>query len=828
MRRVIYAAPVSWERKKYESDVFIEELLLRLKLMAGAYVGDVTGTQYADVLRKAYGIVGTFNPANGGSDLLVNISANVNALQVDINAGMAVFLTGEIIILPTTLPNIPIVADNGSTNVCYLEFTEETDSPVLTRYNTNVDSEVIYPKDLTSYVKFMPLTDYEALTSDQLLTKIPLSVVTLNSSGTAATADYTRTVLTTNRPWFSAQDVEHRSWLGSGTVTTNNAHGLSLNDIVAGDKTLFQLLANYGMVVAKDLAISHVPGHICTVDVPSNAVLQDTTGEVTGVNNAWYFYLDKYPEILLRTTIKTADVTDPLNEVVDVGAALVPKRNLVLILDSDQIIDPSTSEPYDLHVTYMSVDALAPPTGTQITSPITFTTACAGGTTCILPGSAAEETILAGGLVQTSPAYAIDMGDAGPFPSLYRIFMHSDGFLYKNPQCVYCSTKLSDMGTTVKATTINNLGPGKLRVGLTDAISPGLSVKVKLVGTSIDGSTISETVIFDSSTENEWTQDISPGEWKETAIIDSKIYRYTAQTFYSLTSVQVTENIAAGAQATIAVWMVLDDLHPDVTDMIPVADLIWDGSRVSIDNEVSKKSKIEDIRPVNTKLEPPRTTRFIDGLRAYAQQTRWVDLQGGSEVIVTDPFYVHQMIVEDFSKPRYVASKWQQASPVFNLADTDEVPPYNVTKIAKQNQALNRRDFYVSRPLPVTPHNGAVAKRLRITPFSHGPMNRDAIGLPGFSIWMRVYTTTDGWSAWTYKRNAASTLVDPEMTFDLDLIRMANGIYSATSATNKLLKMQFCIEGAVRGLGVVVLLDQAPSGPYLVYDIGVWDVDAWS
>ncbi len=99
MRRVIYAAPVSWDRKKYESDVFIEELQMRLKLTFGAYVGDTAGTLYEDVIRRAFGIVTTFDPSKGGADLLVSISANQNALQVDINSGWAVFPTGEIIIL---------------------------------------------------------------------------------------------------------------------------------------------------------------------------------------------------------------------------------------------------------------------------------------------------------------------------------------------------------------------------------------------------------------------------------------------------------------------------------------------------------------------------------------------------------------------------------------------------------------------------------------------------------------------------------------------------------------------------------------------------------
>lgn len=811
MRRVLYVAPIALERKNFERDVFVEEILLRTQLTFAHYSID----------HDRFGIVSPADPSKIPTTLAASVNTSATN-TVDVTPGTAVFPSGEIITIEGIVARIPIGnTATGAINVLYLEFAEVEEDPVLTRFNTLAKSIVNTLADPTDYFQTVTLDAWNAFTTDELQLKVPLAVVTVDTNSNLIVSSG-KTNLATNRPWFSPVDIEHRSFVGTGVQSISNPHALSLNDIsAAAGKTLFQLMLNTGMIVGKDIAQAKVSGQFCQETIPSGSVLEDATGQITGVTGARYFYLSKHPTQLFRCTVSNAanpatptdaGQFDPTaDQVADIAALRFPRRTLVVLLPGDQWLDTSVTPnaPYDLIVTYASVDALNPPSpNLLITTPLTTLPVSSNG----------EEVLVAGGtgISATAASNLADLADAGPFPSLYRVFMLGDGFLYKTPQTIFCNMKLDDIGTNTQALTIAPQGASKLRVGLTGATpGPNLSVIIQIVGTDSSGNNITEDITFDTLT---WAQDINIGETHEQSIVDSKLYLTTTQTFATVVTIQATVPPGvgvgfnnAGNTAIVQVWADLDDvLTSQLNDLLPVADISWDGTRVT---------NVEDIRPINTSLQLPTTSAYADGVEALSETTTLaVSFLGGFG-------YIHQSFLEDFNHPKYGSNMFGEDSP--NQPATEPGPQAKIVSLSKAQEGLSRKDFYISRPISVKPFAGANAEGIRFIPIADGPPNEPTAtsiaGLVGFHLWARVYIVGSGWTKWYNYTGDVSTDTFVAPLFSIDLTATNIGAAGAN-----LLKYQFACTGQVRGMGVFISLDGLPSLSTLVWDNGAWDVGAYS
>lgn len=826
MRRILYAAPIPFERKLYEQEVLIEEILTSRTLAVGTYIANLAaGTNLALALPAGggFGIVATYDPAKAFLDLAVEADQN-SASTVAVQPGTAMFPNGEIIVIGGVLSRVAVAnTAPGSVNVVFLQFAEEEVDTVWTRTGVLVNTKVIYPEDPVVYVQSVDITTWQGYTSLDLETKIPLAVVSVDSTG-GLQIDQSRSVLATNRPWFSPVDIDHRSRLGTGLVTSANPHGMSVNDLSASNgATILDLLTTSGQLVVKDSALTKVPGHVCQDIIPPGSIIHDVTGVVTGVQGAYYFFLSRFPQQLVRVTLQdTGGIAD---EIPDLAGMLAPGRNLVVLINLDeQVLNASKS----IVCEYVAVDLLSPTDVPLITQSLAFKPA--------YTTRPSDEAAVAGGLVVQQPVLTHSMGDAGPFPSLYRLFLRGDSFIYKTPQPVFCYMLLTQMGTSAQAASIAMLGPARLRVGLTAATAgPNLSVQVKINGFDTGNNQINETITFGSA----WAQDISIGTSSEMAILNSKIYQYTVNTFSKLTSVQLVQAPAnAGPSAALAVWADLEQTGTSTDPLLttiytgsgaaaglPLVDIVWDGAKVSNDPS-GVKPKLTDLRPVSTTILPARTPSVVDALRsAYTS--------GGGSPPRSPTWWG---TYENFDSPRWIANRYGfEHATAHDISNPDEFPRFNTTRMSRLQEGLGRRDVYVSRPIAARPYANSLIDPLpallRFIPVGRGPFNYRAGGLEGFSLWARVFLSDGiGWSSWLNATGNPNTTtftdLGSEYQVDLSVVPLPGGIgnVTAVSKTQQLIKFQFVCTGPVRGMMVMTDFASPTSvPPEWVYDLGIWD-----
>jgi len=659
MRRILLAAPITLDLLEFERDVVIDEILRRTRLMFGE----------VDPTLNRYGIVDSRDPRTAlPSDTSRPLVVSVNAIDpatIDVSPGTAVFQSGEVVILEDGASRIAVPGGIGTKSVVYLRFSELELAPRLTRYETLANTYVDYLASDADYVRVLTRNDYEALSFEEKSLTIPLAHITVQevvASGGGGTTtelvvDLTQGQLSTNRQWFSPVDIEHRSFVGSGVVSSQNPHGVSLNDVSASaGQTLFQLHLDHGMIVSKDRDMAKVPGKICEEKILAGAIQIDTTGSVTGIRDAFFFETTKFPTQVLRCTDKSG--------VKDFAPVQIPRKNVIFLLPNDEYVAGD-----DLTIFYMSTDAAEPPTGIPLTS-------------LIFKQPADRETLISSGFVLDSIVnLEFTFSDASPIPQRFIIYLDSEGFFQRYPQTCECYTRLTDIGTTLQTFDQALRGLARLKVGLQGAIlGPTLNVQIQITGKDTSGAIVTETVTFD----NTWVENIV-GTCRE----EDQQFRFTNNEFASITNYIVTNNVDSGPDAAIAIFGdVTPEGTPELADILPVVEVTWDGLQVC---------SLEDIRPINTTMHLPRVTKHAAGAMALAEGT-----------LVYRPGFLFNFWVDDFDGPKFVATQWTDDSTSPSLDPSS-------TKMRKVFDGLDRFDTYVGRPMAVRPHDSAPIA-IRFTP----------------------------------------------------------------------------------------------------------------
>lgn len=744
MRRILIPSRITLDLLDYERAVFIEEILKRTELMFGSVDPEV----------NAYGIVDKADPSTALSSDLRPFVVSVNTTDpstVDVRGGTAVFQSGEIIVLDNGATRLAVPGGIGTKSYVYLNFSELETNARLTRYETLGNTKVTYLANEADYIKITTKNDYDALTADERALTILLAVVTVQevvASGGGTTSqlvvDMTRSALTVNRPWFSAADIQHRSYLGTGVRSETNPHAMSLNDLSATSGfSLFQMHLDHGMVVSKDQSIAKLPGKLCVEKILAGAITQDSSGAVTGIIDAWTFNTSRFPTLVLRAT-------DPTNTL-DYAPLQVPRQNALFLLPDDQYVAGT-----DITVTYLTSDAAEPPTGVPLTS-LTF------------KQPTAREALIAGGVALSSISNpTLTFENCGPIPSKYTVFMNSDAVVDYYPQTVVCNKKLTDIGFALQSFDFQSKGLSRLRVGLSNAVAgPSLLVRIQITGTDSAGTTISETVEFNSS----WL-----GALVGSCAEEPNQFVYTTNYFATLTNYIVTVNTASGPLAAVTMWADLDPVGTStLSDLLPISEIVWNGLQVCL---------LEDIRPINTTMHLPRVTKHAAGAKALAEET-----------LVYRPGYLFSFWVEDFDQPKFITTEVTNTSAGTGLAPTK-------TKTRKTFDGLDKFDVYVSRPVAVEPHVSTPVA-LRFIPIEPNLQ---------FNMLARYFDGSGAWSSWT----PLGTFASPAFTIDLG------------SAVGPIIKWQVMVAGQCKGLVVVYVTDGPGLAASVVFDVGVFDDGAYT
>lgn len=661
MRRPNFKAPLTLEELDTWNAVLDDELRMRLQLAFASQSAANTG----------FGIVDALDPtkATVTSESPLGVSVNTsNPTTVDVNAGTVVFPNGEIVPVNKLVQQFTLASTAGnSKNVVFVYFSEQdSEEKGLTRGDVLTPLRVEYRSEPVLYLASLQLADYLALPPEEFLRIVPLAVVSVEVAETTNTLviDMGTSVLSTNRPWFTAVDLEHRSRIGTGAVTSTNPHGTSLNDMSAGNgKTLFQLLLNYGMIVGKDISMAKVPGTVCTETVLSTAVLVDASGAITSVVGARYMRLSRFPLVILGAT-NAANTKD-------YGLAWVPGTPVVFF---------NPLEPWDggdVVVYYSAVAAAEPPIPlNQIT-------------VALSQPLSSEETMIAGGVSLaelTQPTLTFE--DAGQVASRYSVYVGKTGAVARYPQTIVCMASLAAVGGASQTLTLPFPGPAPIRLAITKAV-PGasLSVVIQIKGTSTTGATLTENVTFNG----DWGEPTLPfcGEL-------ANQFLTTTNTFQTVQSWTVLSRTNDGPATQLMMWAAVTPVNSsDLADVLPVADITWDGFKIC---------QLKDTRPVATEMKDPTSSKFTDGAKALAEVT---------PVVSTAPAFLFTHWTEDFNQPTYIGKQWTE-----NTVGGDD-PLFTVTAMQKTVDGLGPRSSYVSRAVPVRPHTVA-PRLLRFIPFDPG------------------------------------------------------------------------------------------------------------
>lgn len=611
-----FAIRQSLDRLAWQHGIYDQEFLERMKFCFG---------HPSYFTSSLFGIVAPTDPASnvaGGSEPLV-VSTNASTQDtttVDVNPGAIITKSGNWAVLSTHARQIELANTSpGIPNVVYMVYTlqpadvQKSDyvkqiTPLYARLGDLAASELdnivlegleesqIYVDEVDTFLNY---------TEETIVDYVPLAIVTVQetvdqTTGLTVTSlivDHTRDNYTWNRPWFSVQDVDHRSKLGSGTQTDNNTHALGFGDIDDNGYTLYQLMLNHGMIKADDRSIAKIPGYRCEAAVLTDQLLtDDTLGTATGFPLKKYAELPYFPIRVGKCWIQSSGD--------EVGVLPVVGTNKIVFVGAD----PPSGE--TVNVYFSRVEACEPPIGGN---EVTFST----------NNPAEGEMIIAGGqgknqLANTQESFS----DSQKFPMRYFLYVDGEAAIRRTPQVIYCYKTLASIGIQ-DTPTIDQYAPGHIMVGLTKAASVAtMVVKIHVYGTDENGANIDEVLEFNGSN---WSDFSLPS-----ATVPFDSVQITTATFASVTNIVVDEATDEGPNAAIMLWAINTpyDSYDEVKDACLIADVMWDGLRMS---------SIYDKRIVETTIRD-----FQRGDVGKDSFYYWVNLLAGAK----DTLYV-----EDFKRP---------------------------------------------------------------------------------------------------------------------------------------------------------------------------------
>lgn len=517
-------------------------------------------------------------------------SATVNPLLINISPGTAVCPNGTVVVVKTAVENLALKRTLvGDINVVFVENQiVESDPARKTRYNTsqkprkiqsttivrvdllsNFTNPVLYPVQRIQNIVSCAIVTVVGATSTQSVTSLELKF------------DYSNAAYEFNRPWFSTVDVEHRSMIGSGTPTKTNTHGLSFNDLVSGNLTLYDQLLSTGLVLAKDSDIKGIPGTTCYEVIDFHRIIEDDTGNITkesrfGGIGSRYVELANYPIKITAFYLQShKGRAIPFDHIPGTRIVVLPYPEGKPVDQSTHFWTDFSDAPAEIH--YNRVIALEPPT--QILSnTLTFSS----------PDDT-REIIITGGVTLTNLSNPFfDFDGSGPVPRNYTLFVNTDGSLLRSPQLINSTVLLDDFGfaypSAIIPVTGNYYGAAKIAIGLADASSAqDMLVMVRIFGTDADGASVYEDVTFYGSS---WSNVSIPGSENPSQ------YVLTEKVFSTVTNIQIRDRYKDGPHSKIEMWAELETgTTPGLDKLARIALISWSGVAISSIRDLRKAVK---------------------------------------------------------------------------------------------------------------------------------------------------------------------------------------------------------------------------------------------
>lgn len=569
------------------------ELLERMKMIIGSY----------RAIGAAYGIVAEQSPIIVDSTQPLQVTKSGVALKIDVSAGAAVTRAGEILIQSSSATEVSLAdSTEGIVNLIIAEFLLEETDPRPSIY----DEVIIYAKQVRgTIIKSITLAQYNDInifptTRRENSVVLAACSVYKDSSGILQTSiDMSRDVYSYNRPWFSPVDIEHRKSVGSGSVTTKNAHGLAYSDLTSGNLTIYQQLLSRGVVISKDSCIPNRAGCAFTESFSLSSVFTDVSGALTGTPNTLYVRVSNYP-LQILCVYETAV---PQNKF---AGRIIEGTNIVAFSKYDVTAAVT--------IRYLYSKAAQPPT-TLLNNLISVQQPISSE---IIVGVGKEFSQI------TNPT--INFEASGPIPFLFRVYMDSNGQLLKNPFVILPAIKLEALSVPYIFDT-SLVGESKIIVGLTQANS-GCTIVLKIIGTDYQDTQITENITFDST----WIDSVIPA-----ASINAAQFKKSVNKYKTISSLEVVSRTGDGNNSTIIAYAEAVDYFYEA---LLIYEVFWNGLALSKILDKRKIIPYLGTSPAKISEESPIHTAFL--LNAVDP--------------VNYPFtsQTYRFATEDFMYPQYI------------------------------------------------------------------------------------------------------------------------------------------------------------------------------
>ena len=735
---VNFETPVTINDLGFQFDtVFAGEQHTRLQLAMAGYSS--TGAHY--------GIVDGTNPreVTSGSTRSFVVSAGANT-TVDVQAGVAVTKSGNIIIINDKVSSL-VLANPVLQNIPYIVYAEystidDTTTNTLTRYNT-VEARRRVFATTAQVIKVSTLSDYQnpsVFTPDRLNDIVVLAVVTNSTTAGSLVIDLSNNTNSFNRPWFSPVDIEHRSLIGTGSSLV--PHSLGLNDISQGNLTLYQQMLRHGIVISKDYDVPGCPGKLNLEVINTVRVLTDATGTHTGVVGQRYVNLTAYPLRILAARSRT-------NSNNDIAVSFIPNSNMLLIptliatSGSEQSSETIPVDGFDLY--YTASSAIEPPIAVLSNDQMQFG----------VPDPVTELYVTGGKAYNDLPSTVLNLGNAGPFPRNYTVFLDGTKQFLLAPQIIGCvkfidTSVANGIGTSVQTPEFSMFGNARVTVGLNDislippAIVAGFSVTVQIIGKDATGSSITESLTFVQADYAPMTVPVLNGGFGANIAATPQyisnpplLFKTTTNVFSSVTSWSVSAFLNMNPQTVVMVWA---DLKTPVTtslnNILPVADIRWSGENIF---------RIRDIRPVDSSIQ---RSEFVD--RMLSDLNSSVGSIAVTSNILSDTTRCVPLVAEDFNHPHWMDNlRTQQSRFSDGLRSYFWPGPTGVPVLDVSGQPTQYAEYYYTRAiyLPITVNQDKVFVHLFADKYNQPTENAKNV------VQYRLAAVSDPlastWSVWT-------------------------------------------------------------------------------
>ena len=560
-------------------------------------------------IATVYGIVDrSLDPAaapfTAGRPFLVTVSP-VNPVTIDIATGIAITPSNLAINIDAAVPSVPLPnIATGKTYVIAVEYVlVPSTSTRVDRFGVLTNVRFQAPSNtpagggastLLNAITIVDINDYNdpaIFTPERLQNIVVIAIVNVLTDATTGSLylniDLTNTTYTFNRPWFSTVDTTHRSLIGSGLITTNNPHGLDLQDLSTAGLTLYQQQLPRGIIVAKDFSYYGYPGRICSESVSLNRFVVDTGTTLpplpgqTPISGRWYFTLTKLP-VRPGYLYLSGQPWKPI------PYEWIPGTRYIFLGALEQ---PSLYAS-NLIMEYFSVDALevGAESPTQGISSLV-----------VKPPVSQEEFIVSNGLAlseltQTSIALTSTLG---PIKKHYEVLCDGTGALTLSPQPLVATINVADLTGTPQ--TINQSpfgGEGVYMIvglhGATKRTAIGsnsfdLNLKLTLTGQDNNGATLQESIVFKASQWEDQDPDLDVEQPLQTIRTLNKFSVITTLAVANTT----TEPHYAGNDAVLTLWaeMITAKVNQDLAKS---SSFFWEGT---------KGIQVRDERIISTTLQ---------------------------------------------------------------------------------------------------------------------------------------------------------------------------------------------------------------------------------